>query len=104
MKIQVSYIKLKRNFLLIQPLSQISRRLYSESIPCDYLSFKSTGDNINEGRQYIYMPEALPLNTTDIMVVKMTGGRIRLDVTTVTVIYFFKQYTSAVRAHSPNIP
>ena len=31
------YIGLKINFLLIQPLCQISKRLYGESILCDYL-------------------------------------------------------------------
>ena len=35
--IQVLYIGLKMNFLLIQPLCQISKRLYGESISCDYL-------------------------------------------------------------------
>jgi hypothetical protein len=33
----VLYIVLKINFLLIQRLYQISKRLYGESIPCDYL-------------------------------------------------------------------
>lgn len=61
------------------------------AVPADklLLSFKSTGDNTNKGRQYIYMPEALPLNTTDIMVVKMAGGRIRLDVTPTVIIIIF---------------
>ena len=36
MKIQVFCIKIKLNFLLIQPLCQISKRLYGET-PCDYL-------------------------------------------------------------------
>ena len=31
------YIDIKINFLLIQTLCQISKRLYGESIPCDYL-------------------------------------------------------------------
>ena len=31
------YIGLKINFLLIQPWCEISKRLYGESIPCDYL-------------------------------------------------------------------
>ena len=34
---QVLYIDLNMNFLLIQPLCQISKRLYGESIQCDYL-------------------------------------------------------------------
>ena len=36
-KSQVKYIKIKLNVLLIQPLCQISKRLYGESTPCDYL-------------------------------------------------------------------
>ena len=37
MKSQVQHIKIKLNLLLIQPLCQISKRLYGESKPCDYL-------------------------------------------------------------------
>ena len=37
MKSQVQYIKIKLNLLLIQPPCQISKRIYGESKPCDYL-------------------------------------------------------------------
>ena len=46
MKSQVQYIKLKLNLLLIQVPCQISKRLYGESKPCDYLVTALSTQNI----------------------------------------------------------
>ena len=49
--IQVLYIGLNINLLLIQPLCQISKRLYGESIPCDHLRTAPSTQNITNSYQ-----------------------------------------------------
>jgi hypothetical protein len=50
----VQYSKIKLNFLLIQPPCHISKRLYGESKPCDYLysapSYKCMTNILQPGR------------------------------------------------------
>ena len=45
------YIKIKLNFLLIQPPCQISKILYGKSIPCDYLRTALSTQNITNSNQ-----------------------------------------------------
>ena len=45
------YIGLKINFLLIQPLCQISKRIYGKSITCDYLRTASSRQIITNSNQ-----------------------------------------------------
>jgi hypothetical protein len=49
--IQVLYIGLKMNFLLIQPRCQISKRLYGESKPCDSLRTAPSRQTITNSNQ-----------------------------------------------------
>ena len=54
------YTSLKINFLLIQPLCQISKRLYSESKPCDYQRTALGTQNIT------YQPSRLVMKVRNI--------------------------------------